>query len=347
MTDSNDSLSSHGRIAIVLDLCPKSWASFFEEQSSLAPDAVLGISAFLDLICAFAHQYNMVNRNNRVSLLALTPAVCVSLRQHFVPIFAVASPNVCTRVCRTWLYPKTEIPRDANEPHKTHSATPKFDFREMCNAVQDCASSVGKDAYSDSAITLPLSSAISRSFLRLFRQEHDLEARNDDESETDLTSALLASSKFPSRIIIFSLTPDSSSQVFATMSAIFACHKQGIIIDSCFLSRTASSPLLQSAADLTNGWHSNIRNKAELQHALLTTLLVDGPMRDQLTMPKLVHVNHTATCFCHNRLISIGYVCSVCLAVFCEPSSECRVCGITFVLESIPSPLALAVNMAR
>lgn len=78
MTDSGTSLAPYGRLALILDLCPKSWASFFEEQSTHASGDALSISVILDLVCAYAHQYYMINRNNRISLLTMSPERYVS-----------------------------------------------------------------------------------------------------------------------------------------------------------------------------------------------------------------------------------------------------------------------------
>ena len=37
-------------------------------------------------------------------------------------------------------------------------------------------------------------------------------------------------------------------------------------------------------------------------------------MREQLILPSSVHIDYRAACFCHRRLVDIGFVCSVCLS---------------------------------
>lgn len=156
--------------------------------------------------------------------------------------------------------------------------------------------------------------------------------------------SFLGSDNFPARIIVFTTTPDSPSDVMSCLNSIFACHKQGITIDSVCISSSFSSQVLQIAAELTSGFYYNVQRIDDLQKIILSRLLVDAALRDELKLPRLSTVNHKATCFCHKRSISIGYVCSVCLSVFCEPKVICQVCSVTFVEDSIPSPLALAIN---
>lgn len=205
--------------------------------------------------------------------------------------------------------------------------------------------SLSHQVQQDSIQSLPLSVALTRAFLYLNRQDNDLCAGNDEETDLELPPLLLGSSNFPARIVVFSLTEDTPSQVLPTMNAIFACHKQSITIDSVFLSKTGKySPLLQVASELTSGYNCSISTLSELQRLMLTVLLVDAPLRLELKMPKLVHVDHRATCFCHKRSISLGYVCSVCLAVFCEPCQPCSICGVSFAEESLPSQRLVDMN---
>lgn len=179
--------------------------------------------------------------------------------------------------------------------------------------------------------------------LHLNRQERDLGADRDDEADLEMPT-FLGSDNFPARIVIFSPTLDIANQNMACLNALFACHKQGITIDSIFISSELSSQVLQMAAEMTSGCYFKVSTVADLQKVILSRLLVDAAMREDLKVPKLAAVSHKATCFCHKRLISIGYVCSVCLSVFCQPQIPCQVCGVFFAEESVPSPLGLAIN---
>ena len=43
-------------------------------------------------------------------------------------------------------------------------------------------------------------------------------------------------------------------------------------------------------------------------------------------------VDYRAACFCHRDLIEIGFVCSVCLSIFCQFSPICSTCETAFNL---------------
>ncbi|AEO61736.1 hypothetical protein MYCTH_2312237 [Thermothelomyces thermophilus ATCC 42464] len=55
---------------------------------------------------------------------------------------------------------------------------------------------------------------------------------------------------------------------------------------------------------------------------------------DLLLTPSADAVDFRAACFCHRNVIDTGYVCSVCLSIFCEvpPGGECLTCGTVLAL---------------
>ena len=44
-----------------------------------------------------------------------------------------------------------------------------------------------------------------------------------------------------------------------------------------------------------------------------------------------------ASCFCHKRSIDQGFVCSVCLSIFCEKCEKCSTCHTTFQVAKVPA----------
>lgn len=36
-------------------------------------------------------------------------------------------------------------------------------------------------------------------------------------------------------------------------------------------------------------------------------------------------------CFCHKKTIDMGYVCSVCLSIFCKHHKKCSTCGLVLI----------------
>ncbi|XP_034068506.1 general transcription factor IIH subunit 3 isoform X2 [Gymnodraco acuticeps] len=104
-----------------------------------------------------------------------------------------------------------------------------------------------------------------------------------------------------------------------------------ILIDACVLD--SDSGLLQQACDITGGLYLKIPQKVALAQYLLWVFLPDCEQRAQLVLPPPVHVDYRAACFCHRNLIDIGYVCSVCLSIFCNFSPICTTCETAFKIQ--------------
>lgn len=51
-------------------------------------------------------------------------------------------------------------------------------------------------------------------------------------------------------------------------------------------------------------------------------------------------------CFCHKKTIDMGYICSVCLSIFCKHHKKCSTCGyvqiITISINAIMTELIFA-----
>lgn len=115
--------------------------------------------------------------------------------------------------------------------------------------------------------------------------------------------------------------------------ALMFPHWQGVTIDVLKI-LGADSVFLQQASHLTSGTYFRLTDP----RALLQTLLVsrsstalraagaDGPQtmylpspstRPLMNLPNQDEVDFRAACFCHRRIVDVGYVCSVCLSSAC------------------------------
>ncbi|XP_060699299.1 general transcription factor IIH subunit 3 isoform X1 [Hemiscyllium ocellatum] len=137
-----------------------------------------------------------------------------------------------------------------------------------------------------------------------------------------------------SRILVIKAAEDSAAQYMNFMNVIFAAQKQNILIDACVLD--SESGLLQQASDITGGLYLKIPQMLSLSQYLLWVFLPDPEQRSQLVLPPPVHVDYRAACFCHRNLIEIGYVCSVCLSIFCNFSPICTTCETAFRIALPP-----------
>lgn len=61
-------------------------------------------------------------------------------------------------------------------------------------------------------------------------------------------------------------------------------------------------------------------------HSLSLSLV----LRSFARYPSTGSVDFRASCFCHQKLIDTGYVCSVCLSVFCAQTETCTTCDAKF-----------------
>ncbi|KUI67099.1 RNA polymerase II transcription factor B subunit 4 [Cytospora mali] len=159
------------------------------------------------------------------------------------------------------------------------------------------------------------------------------------------------------RIVVVSVSESSPAQYIPTMNAVFAASHAGIPID--ILSLHGSATFLQQASYITRGTFLEATNPQGLLTYLLfgfassiastATVMATktntagqvggtehgdgggggGAGLNQLISPSTVSVDFRAACFCHRRVIDSGFVCSICLSIFCEvpQDAECLTCG--------------------
>ncbi|GMS89446.1 hypothetical protein PENTCL1PPCAC_11621, partial [Pristionchus entomophagus] len=131
------------------------------------------------------------------------------------------------------------------------------------------------------------------------------------------------------RIVIISLLPDFGSQHSLLMNLFFSAHKHDISMD--VVSLGGSSALLQQAADITAGVFEAIERVEDIPRVLMTRCLPVS-IRNSTSLST---VDYRAACVCHETLVSIGYTCSVCLAVLCTIKLTCPSCSAQFTMKKI------------
>lgn len=154
------------------------------------------------------------------------------------------------------------------------------------------------------------------------------------------------------RILVLSVSDSSASQYIPTMNAVFAASHAGIAID--VLSLHGSATFLQQATYITRGTFLEATSPQGLLTYLMfgfasaidtrqtitttttgagqagTRAAIDGSATglEQLIGPSTASVDFRAACFCHRKVIDTGFVCSICLSIFCEvpEGGECYTC---------------------
>ncbi|GAA6051427.1 hypothetical protein JCM3770_000515 [Rhodotorula araucariae] len=136
------------------------------------------------------------------------------------------------------------------------------------------------------------------------------------------------------RIVILSVTQDASSQYVSIMNCIFTAQKNNIEIDVCKVFGP-DAVFLQQACHLTNGAYYKLSRRAALLQYLIMGFLPGPAAHKNLTQPRQEQVDLRAACFCHRRIVDIGYVCSVCLSIFCAPLPVCSTCRTKFPMSTL------------
>ncbi|EPE08237.1 rna polymerase ii transcription factor b subunit 4 [Ophiostoma piceae UAMH 11346] len=157
------------------------------------------------------------------------------------------------------------------------------------------------------------------------------------------------------RILVISVSDSSPAQYIPTMNAVFAAAHAGVAID--VLALRGAATFLQQAAYITRGTflspppasaadpHLNtLHTQGLLAYLMLGFSAASArDVANALVAPSADAVDFRAACFCHRRVVDTGFVCSICLSIFCEvpeapasepgasssgpPMSECLTCG--------------------
>ncbi|KAI0498756.1 hypothetical protein KFK09_019648 [Dendrobium nobile] len=131
------------------------------------------------------------------------------------------------------------------------------------------------------------------------------------------------------RILCLQASPDGPEQYVAVMNAIFSAQRSMVPIDSCVVG-VQHSAFLQQASYITGGIYLKPPQLDGLFQYLAAVFATDLQSRNFLQLPKPAGVDFRASCFCHKKTIDMGYVCSVCLSIFCQHQRKCSTCGSEF-----------------
>ncbi|KAL3730139.1 hypothetical protein ACJRO7_027183 [Eucalyptus globulus] len=131
------------------------------------------------------------------------------------------------------------------------------------------------------------------------------------------------------RILCLHGSQDGPEQYVAIMNAIFSAQRSMVPIDSCFIG-AQNSAFLQQASYITGGVYLKPQLLEGTFQYLSTVFGTDLHSRGFLQLPKSVGVDFRASCFCHKKTIDMGYICSVCLSIFCKHHKKCSTCGSVF-----------------
>lgn len=179
--------------------------------------------------------------------------------------------------------------------------------------------------------TTQLSGALTLALCHINKQTQALNA-----TSVNLADNIKASTTTPpplkGRILVISVSDSEPSQYIPTMNAVFAAAHSQVAIDT--LSLCGDPTFLQQACFNTNGTFLAATHPQGLLTYLMFGLIADTEARESLIAPTHDTVDFRAACFCHGKVVDTGFVCSICLSIFCEPpaDAECLTCGTKLAL---------------
>ena len=151
-------------------------------------------------------------------------------------------------------------------------------------------------------------------------------------SLTRINKKYLSSPKIQKKLLIISTPFEYSPKFIPLMNCLFGAQKIKITIDCVVLSENNSHcTFCQQACHLTKGIY-NIASLESLLPRLLGNNITDCHYENVLkvTGNNDYSINWKLWCFHCQKPLEYGYVCSSCLAVFCEKQECCLVCGVKF-----------------
>jgi transcription initiation factor TFIIH subunit 3 len=148
-----------------------------------------------------------------------------------------------------------------------------------------------------------------------------------------------------SRILVVSVSGDLAHQYIPIMNTTFAAQRLRIPID--ILKLAGDTVFLQQASDATKGIYMQLRNPLGLLQYLMMAFLPDQTSRKHLVAPTQEVVDFRAACFCHRKVVDVGFVCSICLSsMFSLPPGQ-AVAKARWQYSALPQKGPYALLAAR
>ncbi|KIJ67969.1 hypothetical protein HYDPIDRAFT_25422 [Hydnomerulius pinastri MD-312] len=297
-------------LSVIVDLSPSQW-----HLSAQAETHPLSIESFLSQLLAFLNAHIASKHENTLAVFGALPGKSVML------------------------YSSTETLVD-EVPSLDANSYPPF---KMVDTMVLQRITRELDALGDLEEEPPcaLVGALTKALCYINRITHP------SASSANITEDILPDP----RILVLSVSPDLSSSYIPIMNSIFSAQKlvrvvsfeysdvdqnlaQKVTIDVCKI-YGPDTVFLQQAAHLTDGSYIYLERRDALLQYLIMTFLSPPSIRKVIAVPKQDKIDFRAACFCHKNIVDIGFVCSVCLSIFCQPVPVCSTCRTKFPIKTL------------
>lgn len=309
--------NSPSLLSIVLDTNPRAWAAL---------DSSLSLAQAISNILVFVNAHLAFSNTNQVAVIAAHVNRAVWLYP------TPQSPSITTAAKdHSGDVQMQDVPAETNAPSASANKYPQFAQIES-SVFSSIQTLMAETTVQDlDQVTTQLSGALTLALCRINKAAQALSS-----SDTTISNAAPVNSTAPppvkGRIVVISVSDSEPSQYIPTMNAVFAAAHNQVAIDT--ISLAGDSTFLQQACFNTNGIFLKASNPKGLLTYLMFGLIPDTEARGDLITPTHDTVDFRTACFCHGKVVDTGFVCSVCLSIFCEPpeNAECLTCGTVLAL---------------
>ncbi|KAF4125877.1 transcription initiation factor TFIIH subunit 3 [Geosmithia morbida] len=313
-------------LSIILDTNPRAWAALGD---------TLPMSRAIANILVFVNAHLAFSNANQVAIVASHVNRAAWLYPRPLPADSSSSASSS----------KPDVDMMVDDSSGTAAATPssanKFpQFARIEAAVLSSVRQlVGSTTKQDlESTTTQLSGALTLALCHTNKASQALGASTAGSGGTDAASkAVSAAANQPppplkGRIVVISVSDSEPAQYIPTMNAVFAAAHAQVAIDA--LSLSGDPTFLQQACYNTGGTFLSAPNPQGILTYLMFGLVADTEARRSLIPPTHNSVDFRAACFCHGRVVDTGFVCSICLSIFCElpEDATCPTCGTKLAL---------------
>ncbi|KAI1214317.1 transcription factor Tfb4 [Annulohypoxylon truncatum] len=320
-------------LTIIIDTNPRAWAAL-SNRLTIA-NAVANLLVFVNAHLAYGN-------DNHVAILAAHPnrAVWLYPRSPNPDHRRNGNGNKLANGSDVEMTDADGQPDKASTPAELTASANKFpQFAQIETSIlTSLRSLIDSTTPSDLNPTTLISGALTMALSYIHKMTASFEPAKTSSDPANPPPAAAVSSAansatLHSRILVLSVSDSEPAQYIPTMNAVFAASHARIAVDT--LSLHGSPTFLQQAAFITSGtFLSAAANPGGLLSYLMCGFLADAEARKSLVTPTQDTVDFRAACFCHRRVIDTGFVCSICLSIFCEvpDRAECLTCGTKLAL---------------
>ncbi|KAI3324006.1 transcription factor Tfb4 [Xylariaceae sp. AK1471] len=311
-------------LTVVIDTNPRAWAAIHD---------LLPISKAIANILVFINAHLAFDNENQVAVIAAHTNRAVWLYP--------TSPNHDRLPSRRRNGQDVEMTgadgHRSRQPQLGTSANKYPQFAQIESSILGSLRSlIDSTPPSDLNPTTLIAGALSMALSYIHKTSLAFEAPKTSTDAANPTTAPSTKETTPNlhaRILVLSVSQSEPAQYIPTMNAVFAASHARIPIDT--LSLYDAPTFLQQAAFISGGiFISAVSNPRGLLSYLMFGFLADVEARKSLVTPTQDSVDFRAACFCHRKVVDTGFICSICLSIFCEvpENAECLTCGTKLAL---------------